>query len=214
MSSAVRVWDKTMRVFLQTQGCTKVGYEENMWMDTSNDHQILVVVHIDDFIISCTHRPTLDSFRDDLLTRFDDTTDVVIQTYLGCEMERDMSTGTITLSQKHYAEDILRTYGFWGSLSLATMLPPHMFLSQDDCDPTPERAFHLRYRGIVGSFGYLVNMTRSDLVFAYSELGKYVQRPDRAHFAAAEHNLRYLRVTFDKSLRFSRDCPIVDTPLG
>ena len=32
--------------------------------------------------------------------------------------------------------------------------------------------------------------------------------------AAAEHTLRYLRVTFDNSLRFSRDCPIVDTPWG
>jgi hypothetical protein len=65
-------------------------------------------------------------------------------------------TGTTTLSQKHYTEDILRTYGFWGSLPLATMLPPHTCLSKDDCDPAPERAFHLRYRGIVGSLGYLV----------------------------------------------------------
>jgi hypothetical protein len=32
--------------------------------------------------------------------------------------------------------------------------------------------------------------------------------------AAAEHTLRYLRGTFDTSLRFSRGCPIVDTPWG
>jgi hypothetical protein len=104
----------------------------------------------------------------------DRTTDGAIQTYLGCEIERDMSTGTTTLSHKHYAEDILRTYGFWGSLPLATMLPPHTRLCQDDCDPAPERAFHLRYRGIVGSLGYLVNMTPPDLAFAHSELSKYV----------------------------------------
>ena len=64
----------------------------------------------------------------------------------------------------------------------------------------------------MGSLGYLVNMTRSDLVFDYSELSKYVQRPDKTHMTATEHTLRYLRGTFDKSLRFSRDCPIVDTP--
>ncbi len=170
--------------------------------------------HIDDFIISCAHGPTLDTFRDALLARFDGTTDGAIQTYLGCEIERDMSTGTITLSQKHYSEDILRTYGFWGSLPLATMLPPHTRLSKDDCHPAPERVFHLRYRGIVGSLGYLVNTTRPDLAFAYSEQSKYVQRPGKAHMAAAEHTLRYLRGTLDKSLRFSRDCPIVDTPWG
>jgi hypothetical protein len=163
---------------------------------------------------SCAHRPALDTFRDDLLARFDGTTDGAIQTYLGCEIERDMSTGTTTLSQKHYVEDTLRTYDFWGSLPLATMLAPHTRLSNDDCDPAPERAFHLCYRGIVGSLGYLVNMTRPDLAFAYSELSKYVQRPDKAYMPAAEHTLRYLCGTFDKSLRFSRDCPIVDTPWG
>jgi hypothetical protein len=203
-----------MNFFLHTQGCTKVGYEENMWMTTSNDHQILLVTHIDDFIISCAHRPTLDAFRNALLARFDTTTDGTNQTYLDCEVECDMSTGTTTLSQKHYTGDILRTYGFWGSLSLATMLPPHTRHSKDDCDSTPERVFHLLYRGIVGSLVYLVNMTRPDLAFAYSELSKYVQRPGKVHMAASEHTLRYLRVTFDKSLRFSRDFPIVDTPWG
>ena len=204
MPSATRARLKTVSVFLHTQGCTKVGYEESMWMVTSNGHQILLATHIDDFIISCAHRPTLDAFHNTSLSPFDDTTDGVIQTYLGCEIERDMSTDTTTLSQKHYTEDILRTYGFWGSLPLATILPPHTRLSKDDCDSAPERAFHLRYRGIVGSLGYLVNMTRPDLAFAYSELSKYVQRPGKVHMAAAEHTLRYFRGTFDKSLRFSR----------
>ena len=200
-----------MSAFLHTQGCTKVGYEESMWMATSNGHQILLAAHIDDFIISCAHRPTLDAFRNALLARFGGTTDGAMQTYLGCEIECDMSTGTTTLSKKHYAKDILRTYGFWGSLTLATMLPPHTRLSKDDCDPAPERAFHLRYRGIVGSLGYLVNMTRPDLAFAYSELSKYVQRPGKVQMSAAEHTLRYLRGTFDKSLRFSRSC-ILEVP--
>ncbi len=96
-----------MSVFLKTQGCTKVGYEENT--TTSNDHQILLVTYIDDFIIVCTHCPTMNSFRNTLIARFDGTTDGVIQTYLGCEFERDMLTDTTTLSQKHYVEDILRT---------------------------------------------------------------------------------------------------------
>ena len=45
-------------------------------------------------------------------------------------------------------------------------------------------------------------------------MDQYVQRPDKDHMTDTEHTLRYLRVTFDKSIRFSRDCPIVDTPWG
>ena len=103
-------------------------------------------------------------------------------------------------SQKHYAENILSTVGFWDA---DPILPPHSRLSKEDCDPSPDRTLHLRYRGIVGSLGYLVNTTRPDLAFAYSELSKYVDSAGLPHMHAAEHALRYLR-TFDKSFQISR----------
>ena len=61
---------------------------------------------------------------------------------------------------------------------------------------------------------YVQRPDKAHMAAAYSELSKYVQRPDKAHMTAAEHFLRYLRGTFHKSLRFSRDCPIFDNPLG
>ena len=71
----------------------------------------------------------------------------------------------------------------------------------------PDPAAHRRYRGIVGSLGYLVNMTRPDLAWAYSELSKYVQFPGKPHMLAAEHVLRYLRGTYNKYILYSRDVP-------
>ena len=40
-------------------------------------------------------------------------------------------------------------------------MAPNTHLSKDDCDPNPDPIFHRQYRGIVGSLGYLVNMTRT-----------------------------------------------------
>ncbi len=125
-------------------------------MTVSDDHKILIADHIDDFIISC------DTFKNALLARFDGTSEGAIRIYLGCEIERNMRDDTTVLSQKHYAEDILHTFGFWDGHPLSTILAPHSHLSKDDCDPSPDRVFHLRYRGIVGSLGYLVNMTCPD----------------------------------------------------
>jgi hypothetical protein len=90
-----------------------------------------------------------------------------------------MAKGLTSLSQKHYAEEVLRTYNAWDYHPSATVLTPNLRLRKEDCDLNPDRVFHSRYRGIVGShkLGYLVNMTRPDLAVAYSEfeLSKYVQ---------------------------------------
>ena len=105
-----------------------------------------------------------------------------------------------SLSQKHYAEETLCTYGFWDIPPRITPMKPKTRLSADDCDKHPRPDFHKRYRGIVGSLSYLVATTRPDLAWSYSELSKYVQCPDKSHMEGAEHVLKYLRETWDKTI--------------
>jgi len=69
-------------------------------------------------------------------------------------------------------------------------------------NPAPD--LHRRYRGIVGSLGYLVTMKRPDLAWAYSELSKYVQFPGKNNMLAAERVLSYLQGTWNKMVRYSR----------
>ena len=85
-----------------------------------------------------------------------------------------MEKGTTYLSQTHYAEEILRTYNskFWNATPRLTPMQPNTRLKKDDCDKNLVPDFHGRYRGIVGSLGYLVTMTRPDLAWAYSKLSK------------------------------------------
>ena len=73
---------------------------------------------------------------------------------IGCEIARDPVTGNTTLPQKHYAEEILRSHGFWGIGDIPlrnTHMKPNARLSKDDRDPNPKPDFHHRYRGIVGN---------------------------------------------------------------
>ncbi len=72
-----------------------------------------------------------------------------IHTHLGCEFTRDLETGITTLSQKHYAEEILRTYGNWDVAPSSTVLPPGTRLEKGDTIILPDKIFHLRYRGIL-----------------------------------------------------------------
>jgi hypothetical protein len=99
MPSATRAWFQTMNTFLKQEDCTKVGYEESMWKTTLNGHDILLADHIDDFLLVCHDRTTLDVFRAKLLDHFDGSYEGDIKTYLGCEIERDMVKGLTSLSQ-------------------------------------------------------------------------------------------------------------------
>jgi hypothetical protein len=101
--------------------------------------------------------------------------------YLGCEIQRDCITSTTCLSQRHYAEDVLCTFSAWNSIPVLTPMRPNTCLSKDNCDLHPDRAFRVCYCGIVGSLGYLVNMTHPDLAWAYSELSKFFQYPGDKH---------------------------------
>ena len=150
-----------MSAFLEREGCETVGFEKSMcqWRVVIDGHQILLGAHIDDFVIACANRPVLDDFRKRPLEAFEGTYEGPLQHYLGCEIARDHITSTTTLSQKHYAEEILRSCGFWDILPRNTPMKPNTRLSKDDCDPNPQPDFHRRYRGIVGSLGYLVTMS-------------------------------------------------------
>ena len=75
------------------------------------------------------------------------------------------------MSQKHYLKTFcaLMTIGLIPAL---TSMTPGSRLTKEQCDPhpdPPDPVFHRRYRGIVGSLGYLVNLTRPDSVWSYSD---------------------------------------------
>ena len=105
-----------MSAFLKREGCITAGFEKSMWTVDLNGHRILLAAHIDDFVIACADRPTLDAFRIRLLEAFSGTYEGPLSVYLGCEVERDMIAGTTILSQKHFTLDILHTYGHTNSI--------------------------------------------------------------------------------------------------
>ena len=117
-------------------------------------------------------------------------------------MIRDRSAKTATIVQKGYAERVLKTFGMWDCKPCATPLDANSRLSKADCPQVVDPALHRRYRSITGCLSYLLNMTRPDLAFAYSQLSKFVQYPGVVHLQAAERVLQYVRGTYDQGITY------------
>jgi len=63
-----------------------------------------------------------------------------------------------------------------GAKSIAMM--PDTRLTVDDCpEGYVDLHFHAQYRGIVGSLGWIVGMTRPDCSFAHASLSRFVKYP-------------------------------------
>ena len=109
-----------------------------MWTVVKEGHVILITAHIDDFIIACADRKGLDGFRTALLECFEGTYESEVHTYLGCELLRELEAGKTLLSQKHCAEDVLRTYEYWDCILALTPMTPGSRLTKEQFDPHPD----------------------------------------------------------------------------
>ena len=144
----------------------------------------------------------MSAFKKEILTRFIGTDDGEVTEYLGCELIRDRSAKSATIVQKGYAERVLKTFGMWDCNPVLTPMDPNVRLTKRDSPEVVDPRLHRRMRSIVGCLSYLVNMTRPDLAFTYSQLSKFVQSPGPVHLAAAERALAYLRGTYNEGITY------------
>jgi hypothetical protein len=116
--------------------------------------------------------------------------------YLGCEFVRDRKDRKGQLIQAEYvAEHVLRAFNMWECNPVAMPMDPNVCLSKLDCPEVSDPLLHRKYRStaktsshnanIVGCLSFLVNMTRPDLAFSFSQLSKFLQYPGDAFLAAA-----------------------------
>jgi hypothetical protein len=113
-------------------------------------------------------------------------------------LSRDRNTRTGHPVQAGYAERVLRAFDVWESHPVATPLDPNVRLSKLDCPAVVDPRVHRKYRSIVGCISYLVNMTRPDLAFSFSQLSTFLQYPGETHLAAAYRVLAYVRGTLNQ----------------
>jgi hypothetical protein len=203
--SSPRALHKTLDAYFLSEGIEHVGFEESVWVRPKGGkygEDIYVSTHVDDCLICCKSTTTMKKIKQELLTRFQGTDEGEVKEYLGCEVIRDRVARTGKMVQAGYAERVLRTFRMWDCNPVLTPLHPNVRLMKRDSPEVVGPRLHRRMRSIVGCLSYLVNMTRPDLAFTYSQLSKFVQAPGPVHLAAAERALAYLRGTYNEGITY------------
>jgi Reverse transcriptase (RNA-dependent DNA polymerase) len=113
------------------------------------DRSVYVLVYVDDLLVAGKNFSDVNNVKQMLMSVFDARDLGNAQYFLGMEIERDRMAGTLKLSQKKYAEDVVSKFGMAGAKPASIPLSPSVKLVKDGGDPLDLTLYPFRGCGVV-----------------------------------------------------------------
>ena len=197
LKQAPRAWYAKLDRELQALGFVRSKLEHAVYVRRNSRSFLLVGVYVDDLIISGPNVSDIEKFKQEMKKKFSMSDLGLLSYYLGIEVKQDEEG--ITLSQSGYAGKILEAAGMTNCNGCETPMEARLKLHENDDEAGDPTA----YRSIIGSLRYIVS-TRPDLAYSVGVVSRYMEAPNKEHWAAVKHILRYLKVTASYGCKYVR----------
>ncbi|KAH9309431.1 hypothetical protein KI387_037342, partial [Taxus chinensis] len=196
---APRAWYIKIDEHLISHGFERNPYDPNLYLKKQGGEIVIVVVYVDDLVITGSSVKMIDATKKDFNRSFD-MTDLGLMHYcLGLEVWK--KENHIFVSQLKYTKTTLEKFRMMDCTPIATPMEARLQLSRSDPSPPVNATL---YRQLIGSLIYLT-YTRPDISFAVSYLSRFMQEPKICHWKAAKRILRYLKGTVDLGLEYKKN---------
>lgn len=192
-----REWNFKLDSVLKKMKFVACKNEPCLYKGKMDSNLVLIVVYVDDIIIGCSEISVVHRVKQMIANEFEVSDKGKLHHFLGMEVHREGSTGSITLSQSQYIRDLLEQYGMQDCKSVAVPLDAGF---QVKCDKDCEKVNLHDYQSLIGSLMYIAISTRPDILHSVSKLAQRNTDPHIEHFAALKRVLRYLSGTLDMKL--------------
>ena len=166
-------------------GFKRVLSDASIYIYSKGEVKLIVPIFIDDITLVSKNDTTMDSTVQELSKHFK-LWDLDATTFLL----------SVQVSQSHYVDELLKCFNIEDCNSVKTPLSPGSDLF--GLVPTFSQQEEMRfipYLAAVGSLQYLATMTRPDIAYAVSYLGRFNHNPHPKHWTAVKHLLCYLKST-------------------
>lgn len=196
LKQAPRAWFHRFSSFLLHLGFHCSRADSSMFIRHSSAGTLVLLLYVDDIIVTCTQSSLITRFIRSLGNQFDMKDLGDLHYFLGMEASRS-STG-LRLTQSKYALGLLAQIDLVGAKLCSTPVACGSKLSATDGDLLPDATL---YRRIVGSLQYLT-LTRPDITYAVNQVCQFMHKPRTAHMVAVKRILRYIKGSLDYGLFF------------
>ncbi|KAG3073017.1 hypothetical protein PC122_g14982 [Phytophthora cactorum] len=110
LKQASRVWNETFDEFVCSIGFQVSAFDPCLYIKVVDGHCVLVLVYVDDVLITGSSPELISRTKNDLKTRFEMIDSGKCVFVLGIELV-DGPDGSVTMCQRRYVDDILKRFG-------------------------------------------------------------------------------------------------------
>lgn len=196
-----RLWYKKLAATL-----VQMKSDSSVYILDNGIIKVILPVFVDDCTLVSKSKSAIQELKQKLLAKFKLRDLGPTKLLLGVAITRDLSKHSISLSQKHYVEDILERFHMTDCKPVSTPMEPGLRLSvsQSPANDEEKKAMSsVPYINAVGALMYLAIATRPDIAYTVSVLSRFNSNPGPEHWKAVKHLFGYLKGTMDYSLTYS-----------
>lgn len=194
-----RAWYEKLETKLTFFGFRKSDSDHCIFIHKSL--QIVVGVYVDDLFI-CGHvLEKVIEVKQKLSSVFPIKDLGLIDTIIGWKITRQRSKRILSISQKLYLEEKIKSFEMVDNKPLSSPLDGcEGILPGRNDEPLADES---AYASAVGSLGYASSSTRPDITFATSQLGSYNSSPVLRHWESVCHVFRYLKGSANNCITYN-----------
>ncbi|KAG4037401.1 hypothetical protein PC123_g27034 [Phytophthora cactorum] len=179
LKQASRVWNETFDEFVCSIGFQVSAFDPCLYVKIVDGHCVLVLVYVDDVLITGSSPELIARTKTDLKTRFEMTDSGKCAFVLGIELV-DGPDGSVTMCQRRYVDDILKRFGMDECKAVVRPVDISTRLISSDAATKVNAPF----REAVDALMHLMTATRPDIAYAVGYVSRFMENPQEEHWVA------------------------------
>jgi len=199
LKQASRQWNKKIHGVLISLGFKQSEHEPCVYLRIDDGKIVIVALYVDDHFVLSNDKAASLALKQELMRHFEMEDLGSAKLCLGINVSRDTDTGSISLDQKHYIDELVCKFGLSDAKTVKTPMLPNLDLQHGNPGNLPD----VPYQQLLGSLMYIAVSTRPDICYSVGKLCQFNNSFTADHFEQAKRILRYLKGTADQCLLFS-----------
>uniref|UniRef100_A0AAV1V6F4 Reverse transcriptase Ty1/copia-type domain-containing protein n=1 Tax=Peronospora matthiolae TaxID=2874970 RepID=A0AAV1V6F4_9STRA len=186
LKQASRVWNETFDEFVCFIGFEASAFDPCLYIKVVDGHCVLVLVYVDDVLVTGSSLELIAQTKADLKTRFEMTDSGKCTFVLGIELV-DESDGSVTMCQRRYVNDILKRFGMDECKATASPVD----LSTRLVASSEVAKIDVPFREAVGALMHLTTATRPYIAYAVGYVSRFMENPQKEHWTAPSDKIDF-----------------------